>query len=494
MLRSAQHDSMNCALPLRLCGEMGREVKRIYVFVLVLLLVACGPARAQQTPEGLPTTYWGDLPPLQIARQEHGVAAFGGLIYAIAGLPHNTVNNSVEVFRMDTSRWSLAAPLPGPVRDHPAATTAAGRVYVIAGGPIGSPPTDEVWAYNPQADTWEQKASLPIAVWSPAATTLNDRVYVAGGMMWGNITVPNLYRYDPASNQWTQLAPMNQPRNHLALVALNGYVYAVGGRNNTSFTLATLERYDPGANAWTTLPPMPTGRSGHAAAALNGLLVVFGGEGSSQPGGIFPEVEAYDPATNTWTSLPDMSHPRHGFGAATWDTAIYLPGGAPVAGYGESDTFDAFSFAPLTDTWITKTAEPQSALPGQPVTFTLGYGNFGPAIVPQVVVRDRLPSGYAYGGAQPAPTVVGPQLLWLLGTITGTLESMITITGTFHGPTAVNSAVIGGPPGIADRDPLNNQAHVAITPLPTLTPTPGPSPTPTLIRRYLYLPVLLKNP
>lgn len=476
--KAQKHESAGRVLSLRVftCRALRALSRLSWSKLLLFLLVACGPVKVQQTPASRPAGYWGNLPPLQIARQELGAVALDGRIYAIAGLPLGPVNNSVEVFDLNTSTWSMAAPLPGPVRDHVAAAVAAGRVYVIAGGPIGQPPTDEVWAYNPQTNTWEQRASLPIAVWSPSAATLNDAIYVAGGQMAGGTVVANLYRYDAAANQWTQLASMPTPRHHLALVALDGYLYAVGGRNSGSFTLDALERYDSDAEQWATLPPMPTGRSGHAAAALDHVLIAFGGEGSSQPGGVFAEVEAYDPATNTWASLPDMPTPRHGLMAAVWDGVAYLPGGATVAGFGQVNTFDAFSFAPLSDAWITKTAQPGAALPGQPVTFTLTYGNFGPAIAPNVRVTDTLPGGYAYGGAQPAPTVVGSQLLWPLGAITGTLRGMLTITGTFLGPTAVNVAAISDVP---DRNPANNQAQAAITPLPA--------------QRSLYLPMILKT-
>lgn len=88
---------------------------------------------------------------------------------------------------------------------------------------------------------------------------------------------------------------------------------------------------------------MPTGRSGIAGAVVDGHLYVFGGEGNpNNPQGVFPENEVYDPETNTWKSLASMPTPRHGIGAAVIDKKIFIPGGAPVQGFGITGVNEIF--------------------------------------------------------------------------------------------------------------------------------------------------------
>ena len=102
--------------------------------------------------------------------------------------------------------------------------------------------------------------------------------------------------YDPAADRWTVRASVPTPRDHLAVAALDGKLYAVGGRRNGNYgqNLGVNEAYDPATDRWQARAEMPTARSGIAAAVLDGRMFVFGGEA---PSGTFGEVEAYAQAS-----------------------------------------------------------------------------------------------------------------------------------------------------------------------------------------------------
>ena len=76
---------------------------------------------------------------------------------------------------------------------------------------------------------------------------------------------------------------------------------------------------------------------------LGGRLHVLGGEGNrDDPEGIFATHEAYDPVADRWERLEDLPAPRHGMGAAVVDDVLWVPGGAPVDGFGAEDVNQGF--------------------------------------------------------------------------------------------------------------------------------------------------------
>src|SRR2546422_909210 len=88
---------------------------------------------------------------------------------------------------------------------------------------------------------------------------------------------------------------------------------------------------------------MPTARSGHAVGGFGGRLLAIGGEGNPDTAtGVFSEVEAFDADLEAWTRLDPMTVPRHGIGVGIVGTAMFVPGGAVLAGYGATGQSDFF--------------------------------------------------------------------------------------------------------------------------------------------------------
>ncbi|HEV8661937.1 MAG TPA: galactose oxidase, partial [Candidatus Methylomirabilis sp.] len=137
--------------------------------------------------------------------------------------------------------------------------------------------------------------------------------------------------YDPVADRWDRRASLPTGRDHLAAVAASGRLYAIGGRVGGSYArnLAVVEAYDPGADRWERRADLPTPRSGIAAALWLGQIVVMGGEA---PSGTFATVEAYDPVTDRWAPGPPMPTARHGLGAAVLGPGLYAVAGGPTPG------------------------------------------------------------------------------------------------------------------------------------------------------------------
>jgi N-acetylneuraminic acid mutarotase len=297
---------------------------------------------------------WQTLAPVPTATQEVGVAACGGKVYVMGGLTApDTDTNNVWVYDPAANTWSAAAPYPGVGVDHPGAACVNGTVYLVGGLQNGSAgaPVATVYGYDPSTDRWSQKASLPRARGAMGVAVLGGKIYAAGGA--AGSAADDMAVYDPATDTWRSLAPMPTGRDHLVMEAIGGKLYAIGGRSiATDSVLAVNEAYDPAADAWSSRAPMPVARGGMASAHLHDHIQVWGGEGpSGTPTGTYPQGTDYDPATNTWNPIADELTPRHGTGGATIGDTVYIPAGGPQRGgsvTAVNDSFSFLSFAPPT--------------------------------------------------------------------------------------------------------------------------------------------------
>ncbi len=285
---------------------------------------------------------------------ETAVAQMGSKIYVFGGYPLQrfTVDTAQE-YDAKRDRWRRIAPLP-QVSNHAMAAATGGRVYVIggqatAGGRrvggryVREDPKflDRVFAYDPAANKWTEKAPMPSKRSGGAAVVIDGKIYVAGGRT--KETGDDFAVYDPKSDQWKTLPDMPTQRNHLGAAAIGGKVYVVGGRFGPSFRSPrsdALEVYDPKTGRWSKKKAMLKPRGGVNAVAANGCLHVFGGEGNDQAeSGVFPDHDVYDPRTNKWKGLAPMPTPVHGVtGMAFIDGWIHFPGGGTRIGGSSGNT------------------------------------------------------------------------------------------------------------------------------------------------------------
>jgi len=283
-----------------------------------------------ETARPLPTG-WEARAPLPTARTEVAVAALNGRIYVAGGYAADgSTLDVVDVYDPATDSWATAAPLPEG-RNHMGLAALAGRLYAVGGygGPISaSAAAADVWAYDPEADSWSAAAPLPTPRAAHALVASDGRLFVIGGV--GPEARTTLV-YAPGADGWAALAPLPTEREHLAGAALEGRIYAVAGRAGGR-NLGTVEVYVIAEDRWEALPALLTTRSGLAAAALEGQVYVAGGEAIDGSGQTFAEVERFDPASGQWTAAEDMPTARHGLGAVVVDGVLYVLGGGPVAG------------------------------------------------------------------------------------------------------------------------------------------------------------------
>src|SRR5207245_687839 len=154
-----------------------------------------------------------------------------------------------------------------------------GKLYV-AGGTDCCVAVNTLTVYDPVANAWTAKTSMPTARQRAAGAVLTnpalgrDLLYVVGGLNSTGL-LGTLEAYDPSTDSWTTKTSMPTSRHEVAAAVVNGVLYAIGGTNGS--VVDTVEAYDPGSNSWATKASLPTARTYPVVEAVNGIIYAIGG-------------------------------------------------------------------------------------------------------------------------------------------------------------------------------------------------------------------------
>jgi len=194
------------------------------------------------------------------------------------------------------------------------ATVAGAASYNIYYGTGTNIYYSTVEAYDPVANTWTTRASMPTPRWGSTVSVVNGQIYAIGGWGgWPELSVVEVY--DPVADAWSTtvpvntattaagtagaaLAPMPTARDDFGFSVLNGVIYAIGGDTNsfddaarTPCCTTVVEAYDPVANTWSTKTPMPTIRDDFDASLVDGVIYAIAGSRD----GMFSNTTGLDP-------------------------------------------------------------------------------------------------------------------------------------------------------------------------------------------------------
>ena len=244
---------------------------------------------------------------------------------------------------------------------------------ILFGGSTGAAYLNDIWAYDPVADTWrelESSGTVPARRGFPsmAYDPTTRRLIVFGGSDWDTGAFLNdTWAYDPAASTWTNLNPAGALPPERAwhtmvcdsdtgrLIMFGG---GVGGFTNDITAVDQLNdtwAYDPIANTWADLDPagaVPAARYGQAMAYSPSTqrIILFGGGTATAR---FNDTWAYDSATNTWVELRPagtLPSPRGGHSMAYDTTSARLI----MFGGGVSQTVlvnDTWAYDPAANSW-----------------------------------------------------------------------------------------------------------------------------------------------
>jgi len=265
---------------------------------------------------------WTPLPDAPMNRYESAVAVLGGQIYLFGGFRSAQIEASAEVWAYDPERqsWTRKADLPA-LFTHVNAAVLGDTVW-FAGGFVGDHPgtaTEQVWRYEWRHERWTPGPPLPAPRASGMLIARNGRLHYFGGYgqsrreSWGDHWV--LSPSEP-NGKWVSAAPLPKPRGHLAGAVLGGRIYAIGGTDRHDpdpLDVPWVHRYDDSTNVWTELAPLPTPRSHFEGATVvrDGRVVILGGRNRSGGHESVSDVTEYDPEADRWVALPPLPKPLH---------------------------------------------------------------------------------------------------------------------------------------------------------------------------------------
>src|SRR3989454_8070292 len=192
-------------------------------------------------------------------------------------------------------RWVKLAPFPEPAEELLGASV-NGKLYVFCGLAPGWKPIGMVYEYDPGADRWTKKSTMPLASHHVAFTEYKGKIYAFGGFVrpqsgpaaW--LPIDNAWEYNPASDTWRPLAPLPTKRGSPVAVTVGDRMYVIGGAvtgpkeaavhpARAHYSTGAVEEYDPATNSWRPRAALPTPRNHATAGVVNAKVYVIGGGG-----------------------------------------------------------------------------------------------------------------------------------------------------------------------------------------------------------------------
>ncbi|MEP7265584.1 MAG: T9SS type A sorting domain-containing protein [Bacteroidota bacterium] len=159
---------------------------------------------------------------------------------------------------------------------------------------------NDLWEYDPQLNTWTQKASLsgPSRV-SACSFEINGYGYVGlGWSAYSNSTAFNsFYRYDPVNNNWNTISNFpGAARGNAVSFVINGIAYVGLGYAPLH---SDFYKYNPLTNQWSAISNFPGGgRQSSSTFVLNNYGYVYGG---SDGNSMVSSMLRYDATLDSWT-------------------------------------------------------------------------------------------------------------------------------------------------------------------------------------------------
>ena len=276
---------------------------------------------------------WSTKTSMPTPRSSLHSVAINGIIY-VAGGYNNADLATHEAYDPSNDTWSTKASLPdtdtgNDGRYGGVAGVVDGKLY-LAGGWRISPalPTSSLLVYDPEINSWSEKASMPLLSGCSAGGVIDGKLYVYTACDGYSGIRKHLHVYDPLEDEWTQMTDAPYALYDPGAGVVNGKLYLIGGSDGSG-PKATVMVYDPSTDTWTTKTPMPTARSTVCSVLNNKIYAIGGHDGSSY----LATVEEYDPSTDTWTTKTSMPTARNSLTSSTVNNRIYAIGGHDGSSY-----------------------------------------------------------------------------------------------------------------------------------------------------------------
>ena len=241
----------------------------------------------------LASSSWTAGPELPLATDWGSAMWAGGHLHFVGGVTDGSGASTQHfVYDPGDDAWTTGPSLPTEIAGSAGLTDGA-SLYMFAGnsGQGGSSAyTDGTWSYALGAGSWAAMADVPEARINWAGAYHMGAFYLAGGQTNGINTSNDLFVYDPLADSWLSPAPMPLAREAHAAVSVAGKLCVLGGRlaasGNFNEPYDDVSCYDSGSDSWEAGPALPLARQELAAVSIGDLVIALGGadaEGDPTP-------------------------------------------------------------------------------------------------------------------------------------------------------------------------------------------------------------------
>ena len=235
----------------------------------------------------------------------HAAAGFsiGNKGYIGTGHDGTAYRNDFWEYDSSINVWTQKADFGGTGRNGAFGFSIGDKGY-IGSGYNGSALLD-FWEYDPNTNSWTQKADINRIRRLAMGFSINNRGYMMGGQYWyvnpwgggwWNL-IQDLWEYNPDTNSWTQRATLPTSSwfsGYGGCFSLNNKGYAVT-REGSCTVYARFYEYDPDTNSWTRKADMSITRTFAVGFSIDNMGYI----GTGYPNRV--DFWEYDPDANSWT-------------------------------------------------------------------------------------------------------------------------------------------------------------------------------------------------
>ncbi len=196
--------------------------------------------------------------PINEARQYSNGFASSSHGYLFGGLNGSGYLNDLWTYNPIADTWAAVTAMPSDGRSGASCFVIGDTAYIIGGQTAINQSISEVWAYSMNSDTWTQKNPLPDSLWRASATSFQDKGYVLFGRDNSGIYRNNFYEYSPSNDTWASI--LNFPgvgRTYTALSVLNNRVVSIAGRDSIGNSYNDMWEYSTTSDSWSLSSNLP---------------------------------------------------------------------------------------------------------------------------------------------------------------------------------------------------------------------------------------------
>lgn len=155
-----------------------------------------------------------------------------------------------ELFISETSqiytkkgKWSTSSLFPGGQLLDATSFVIDGKAYITGGA------SEKLWMYDPETDTWTQKASMAVTCQNPVSFVIDGIGYVGLNLLGAHTQEDdNFWAYDPSTDTWSAISRCENYIDGIVVDVSAAFAFDDYGYIQSRWT--SLTRYDPTTDTW----------------------------------------------------------------------------------------------------------------------------------------------------------------------------------------------------------------------------------------------------